>query len=53
MFSELIILLCLAASMIQLFMLDLVMFIIYLFRNLKMQLSNISTTNKMFIVETN
>ena len=53
MFSELIILLCLAASMIQLFMLDLVMFIIYLFRNLIMQLSNISTTNKMFIVETN
>ena len=53
MFSELIILLCLATSMIQLFMLDLVMFIIYLFRNLIMQLSNISTTNKMFIVETN
>ena len=42
-FSELIILLCLATSMIELFMLDLVMFMIYLFRNLIMQLPNIST----------
>ena len=43
MFSELIILLCLATSMIELFMLDLVMFMIFLFRNLIMQLPNIST----------
>ena len=45
MFSELIILLCLATSMIELFMLDLVMFMIYLFRNLIMQLPNISTAS--------
>ena len=48
MFSELIILLCLATSMIQLFMLDLVMFMIYLFRNLIMQLPNISTIQKPY-----
>ena len=36
MFSEFMILLCLANSMIELFMLDLVMFIIYLFQNLIM-----------------
>ena len=40
---ELIILLCLATSMIQLFMLDLVMFIIYLFQKLIIQLPNTST----------
>ena len=44
MFSKLIILLCLATSMIELFMLDLVMFMIYLFRNLIMQLPNNSTS---------
>ena len=43
MFSELIILLFLATTMIELFMLDLVMFMIYLFQNLIMQLPNIST----------
>ena len=43
MFFELIILLYLTTSMIELFMLDLVMFMIYLFRNLIMQLPNNST----------
>ena len=37
------ILLCFAAIMIELFMLDLVMFMIYLFWNLIMQLPNYST----------
>ena len=43
MFSEIMIMLCVIASMIELFMLDLVMFIIYLFWNLIMLLSNTST----------
>ena len=42
------ILLCFAAIMIELFMLDLVMFMIYLFRNLIMQLSNYSTIQKSY-----
>ena len=48
MFSELIILLCLATSMIELLMLDLVMFMIYLFLNLIMQLLNILTIQKSY-----
>ena len=47
MFSVLIILLCLATSMIELFMLDLVMFMIYLFWNLIMQLPNTSTSCRL------
>ena len=44
MFAEMIMIwLCLATSMIELFMLDLVMVMIYLFRNLIMQLPNYST----------
>ena len=43
MFLKLMILLCIATSMIELFMLDLVMFMIYLFQNLIMQLPNFST----------
>ena len=43
MFFELIILLYLTTSMIELFMLDLVMFMIYLFQNLIIQLPNFST----------
>ena len=42
-FSEYMILMCLVTSMIELFMLDLVIFLIYLFWNLSMQLPNIST----------
>jgi hypothetical protein len=44
MFYETMILLCFAAIMIELFMLDLVMLMIYLFRNLIMQLPNFPTT---------
>ena len=44
MLSEIIILLRLATSMIDLFMLDLVMFMIYLFQNLIIQLYNYSTS---------
>ena len=43
MFFEIMIILCLITSMIELFMLDLIMLMIYLFWNLIMQLSNIST----------
>ena len=43
MFYDIMILLCFAAIMIELFMIDLVMFMIYLFRNLIMQLPNNST----------
>ena len=44
MFAEMIMIwLCLATSMIELFMLDLVMVMIYLFQNLIMQLPNFST----------
>ena len=44
MFAEMIMIwLCLATNMIELFMLDLVMVMIYLFPNLVMQLSNYST----------
>ena len=44
MFAEMIMIwLCLATSMIELFMLDLVMVMIYLFQNLIMQLPNYST----------
>ena len=40
--------LCLATSMIELFILDLVMVMIYLFRNLIMQLPSYSTTQKPY-----
>ena len=43
MFSKFMILLHLSTSMIELFMLDLVMFMIYLFQNLIIQLPNYST----------
>ena len=43
MFYDIMILLRLATSMIELFMLDLLMFMIYLFQKLIMQLSNYST----------
>ena len=49
MFAEIIMIwLCLATSMIELFMLDLVMVMIYLFRNLIMQLPNFSTIQKPY-----
>ena len=47
MFSEFMILLCLVASMIKLFMLDLVMFMIYLFQNLIIELTNYSTAIRL------
>ena len=43
MFSEIMIILCFAASMIELFMLDLVVFMINLFQNLIIKLPNYST----------
>ena len=50
MFAEMIMIwLCLATSMIELFMLDLVMVMIYLFRNLIMQLPNYSTIQNLII----
>ena len=48
MFLDLIILLCFATSMIELFILDLVIFMIYLFWNLIMQLPNTSTIQKPY-----
>ena len=49
MFAEMIMIwLCLATSMIELFILDLVMVMIYLFRNLIMQLPNFSTIQKPY-----
>ena len=48
MFPKFMILLCLATSTIELFILDLVMFIIYLFQNLIMQLPNNSTIQKPY-----
>ena len=46
--SEIIILLCLATSMIGLFMLVLIMFMIYLFRNLIKHLPSFSTIQKPY-----
>ena len=43
--------LCLVTSMIELFMLDLVMLMIYLFRNVIMQLSHISTDTLIDVEE--
>ena len=51
MFSEFMIMLCLVTSMIELFMLDLVMLMIYLFRNVIMQLSHISTDTLIDVEE--
>ena len=48
MFSEFLILLCLTTSTIELFMLDLVIFMIYLFQNLIIKLPNISKKIKVF-----
>jgi hypothetical protein len=48
MFSEIIIMLCLITSMIELFMLGISMLMIYLFQNLSMQLPNISTIQKPY-----
>ena len=48
MFSEFLILLCLTTSTIELFMLDLIIFMIYLFQNLIIKLPNISKKIKVF-----
>ena len=48
MFSQIMILPCLVTSMMELFMLDLVMFMIYLFWNLIIQLPNYSTIQKHY-----
>ena len=52
MFSKFMILLHLATSMIELFMLDLVMFMIYLFQNLIIQLPNYSAIQKPYARQT-